>query len=131
LVAVSEFWQSELAARVKHPLPLRRLLEVAEKNPQVLFDLTFHARFANNLLAVMKREGKDVQGFERMQQSFRESVEKVRSILLDLGNSASAGAGFADSTRYTELSQAGMQALMDLISDLAVVKEWQVSQTAG
>jgi hypothetical protein len=122
---MNEFWQSEFAARVKHPPPLRRLLEVAEKNPQTLFDLTFHARFANNLLAVMKREGKDVQGFERMQQSFRESVEKIRSILLDLGNS-----GFADSARYTELTQTGMQALMDLISDLTVVKEWQVEQAA-
>jgi len=119
---LEEFWGSEFADRVKHPAPLRRLLNTLQLEDPNYYTLTFYGSFAKKIFDVMRREGKDAQGFDRMQQSFTEAVQKVRSALEDL-----AEKGFVDGPRYTELSQQGMQALIGLIEDLSVVKDWEVS----
>ena len=120
-IDLDSFWASGFAVRVKHPGPLRTLLDLLSAEPEKLYDMTFHASFADKLFTVMRREGKDAQGFPRMQQSFSDAVQRVREQIGGI-----AAKGFSQAPRYTELSPQGMASLLDMIGDLAVVKEWQV-----
>jgi hypothetical protein len=117
------FWSSDSAENLAHPQPVRELLLALRSEDTKTYDLLFYAAFANKMLGVMKREGKDAQGFERMQQSFSEAVQHVRTILAD-----SAAKGFARATVYTEMTANGLQMLLALIADLAIVKEWIVRE---
>ena len=85
------FWSSPHAKKLEHPEVIRPVLEALERDPELLFHLLFHARFAVKTFDVMKREGKDSQGFERMQQSFMESVQEIESILAQLPLSPEVG----------------------------------------
>ena len=111
----SAFWGTGAAERVKHPAVLRQILG-SDLSEAEFFELTFHSRFANSLMGVLRREGSDVEGFQRMQQSFTDSVSIVRSLLEKaLG---------ARATGITELSHEGLARIMDTMADLALVKDW-------
>jgi hypothetical protein len=105
-----------------------RSLEVPEALEQVagaatdaeLFTLTFHAAFTVKIFEVMKREGPAIQGFERMQQSLRDSVEQVRASLSVLPDSIAAP--------FLEQNAEGQSALMRLIRDLARYKNWMLER---
>lgn len=118
-----EFWDSPFADRIAHPAPIRALLLSVQHEENLLYDLLFYSSFAKRIYDVMRREGKDVQGFDRMQQSFSESVQNVRKVLDQL-----VSRGFQEGRRYMEMSQEGMQKLLMLIEDLAVVNDWKLSR---
>lgn len=121
---LSAFWASASAENLAHPQPVRELLLALNDDEALTYDVLFYASFVHKMLGVMKREGKDAQGFERMQQSFSEAVQRVRTIVEEAQKK-----GFQRGAVYTELSQNGMTMLLALISDLAIVKEWQTRQT--
>jgi hypothetical protein len=106
----------ELSARLKHAIRVASLLDVVD--PALRFDLLFHSAFAAKLFKVMQRPESRNEGFDRMQQSFKESVEKVREIVRT--------SSFSEAASVTELSAQGMARLLDLINDLALVKQWEV-----
>jgi hypothetical protein len=107
----------ELSARLKQPKSVASLLDAVE--PAARFDLLFHSAFAAKLFRVMQKPESRNDGFDRMQQSFKEAVEKVRGIVRDTN-------GFSEAASMTELSAQGMARLLDLINDLAQVKQWEV-----
>lgn len=113
-------WQSEWDSRLKHPAQTRQLLAALDDEPGLTFDLLFHASFADKLLPVMQKAGPDSEGYSRMQQTFAEAVKKVRSAVIRAGES-----GFPEAPRFTDLSHAAMANLMELIHDLAIVKQSQ------
>lgn len=115
------FWSSPSAENLAHPQPVRELLLAVANDEALTYDLLFYASFANKMLGVMKREGADAEGFSRMQQSFFEAVQRVRSIVHDAHKR-----GFGRATVYTEMTQNGMNMLLALIADLAIIKEWAV-----
>src|SRR5215204_5972102 len=86
---------------------------------QVLYTLTFHAAFAVKIFEVIRREGRGIQGFERMQQSLRESVEQVRSSLSSLPDECRL-------ERFLGPSADAQSALMRLVRDLARYKNWML-----
>ena len=114
-----ESWDKYLAAKLTHPEAARGILETLDGHaPHQIFDLLFYATFSHRILTVMRREGKDTEGFARMQQSFRDGVEQVRT---HLAHAAALGAKEAHA--FTELTAAGMQRLLELTADLAWIKE--------
>jgi hypothetical protein len=123
-IDIRDIWTPELLVRLRHPGPTREILEALSAEPAAIFDILFYASFSDKILTVMRREGKDADGFVRMQQSFREVVEKVRG-----GIGRAVTLGFSKGSRYIELSPDGMSALLELVHDLAVVKDWQQRET--
>jgi hypothetical protein len=117
----SQFFKTpRYTERMTHPEPVRKLFFYLRETKSI-YEVTFHAAFAKKVWDLMRREGSDVPGFPRMQQSFMDAVQKVRALVEKAGEN-----GYVHATRYTELSQNGMQNMMTLVGDLAVVKEWQV-----
>src|SRR6188768_2448682 len=72
------FFFSELADKLNEPELIRDILTILPPDSEVLYELTFHASFAKKIFTVLRREGPSTQGYERMQQSFLESLEKIR-----------------------------------------------------
>jgi hypothetical protein len=89
----------------------------------VLYTLTFHSAFAVKIFEVIRREGRGVQGFERMQQSLRDSVEQVRTSLSNLPDACRSPI-----ERFLEHSAESQSALMRLIRDLARYKNWMLGE---
>jgi hypothetical protein len=119
----STFFESSIASRVQDRAQLSQLLDTLTGEDAVLFDLTFQARFAKRMLDVIQREGPDTQGFSRMQQSFREAVERVREIVRVQGER-----GFSSAGDYLSLDAKSFQNLLRLVHDLSVVKDWMLQQ---
>jgi hypothetical protein len=115
----SAFFESELASKVQDRAQLSELLDSLACEDAVLYDLTFQARFAKRMLDIMQREGPDTQGFSRMQQSFREAVERVKEIVRVQGDK-----GFSNAAEYLSLDAKSFQNLLRLVHDLSVVKDW-------
>ncbi len=101
---------------------LRLLLEAVPADSPILYELTFHAAFAKRMFDIIKREGRSVQGFERMQQSFLESVEKIRGELVKANSLYNM-----DVTLYIAKTPETASHLTSLINDLALLKNWQMS----
>jgi len=112
----------ELSSHLKHAKTVASLLAVLE--PAARFDLLFHSAFAAKLFKVMQKPESRNDGFDRMQQSFKEAVEKVRGIVRSTIDRETTG--FSEAASMTELSAQGMACLLDLINDLALVKQWEV-----
>ncbi len=124
-VDFGKFWSSAQARRLKNADAISSIVTALNGETELLFDLTFYARFAHRTFAVMRREGKDAMGFDRMQQSFAEAVEKVQKVLVE-----SEQLGFSDAAAYTSVDAQSFARLIDLIGDLAIVKDWMLTAKA-
>ena len=70
----------------------------------------------------MQRVGKSGEGFDKLQQSFSEAVEKVRALVQLAGNY-----DFPEAKMLNELSPQGMTKLMELMSDITIIKQNQAN----
>jgi len=116
-------WQSEWDFRLKQPQQIRELLNSLESEPASTFDMLFYAAFVHKLIPIIQKADSQAEGYSRMQQSFTEAVEKVRSGIVRAGE-----LGFSGATQFTDLSHVAMASLMDLIHDLATVKQNQKAE---
>jgi len=118
---LNDFWQTDFAERVSEVGTLKSLLQSASDDREILFDLTFYSVFANRTLEIMRREGNKVQGFDRMQQSFTDAVEKILAGLQRLQAN-----GFPDARGYLATEPESFAKLLLLIGDLSLVKSWML-----
>ena len=119
------FFSSEEAKALKEARILHSVAMNLVSDSPILYDLTFHAAFAKRIFDVMKREGPHTPGFDRMQQSFRESVEKIRAILLRFESEYHLA-----TSELTSSTPEARAKLSRLIEDLALLKNWLVSHEA-
>ena len=122
---INTFLASPESKTLKEKDLLRHITEKIPPDSPMFYDLTFHAAFAKRIFDIIRREGPHTLGFERMQQSFQESVEKIRQILVRFEAE--------NLLRTTELTSATPEArtkLSRLIEDLAQLKNWLVSHDA-
>ena len=122
---LEEFFSSPDAKNLKEKELTQNITAALPMDSSVLYDLTFHAAFAKRMFDIIRREGPHTMGFERMQQSFTESVEKVRKILAQLeAENRLAASGLTSPTPEARAK------LSRIIEDLAIVKNWLVSHDA-
>ncbi|MEI8134909.1 MAG: hypothetical protein WCH46_07495 [bacterium] len=117
--SIIAFFETDEAHLLKEAAFLRTLAETLPTESTMLYDLTFHATFAKRIFEIIKREGPQTQGFDRMQHSFTESVEKIRGILRNVQE-----ANGLDSTEFTDATPQARARLTRLIEDLALLKNW-------
>jgi hypothetical protein len=94
------------------------LLDSLSNEPGLQHELTFYATFAHKTFFLMQREGPKAEGFAKLQQSFGDAVDKVRAII-----QRSLDNGYSEANEFLEMSPAGMAKLMDLMRDLAKIKQ--------
>ncbi|MFI5264931.1 MAG: hypothetical protein ACHQM6_10490 [Candidatus Kapaibacterium sp.] len=120
---ISDFFSGPAAVNLKEKQLLESIIAPLAADSPVLYDLTFHAAFAKRIFDIIKREGPHTQGFDRMQQSFFESVEKVKEIL-----KMSAKENPVVLAELTSPTPEARAKLSRIIEDLALLKNWLISR---
>jgi hypothetical protein len=121
---LEDFFTSPEADRLHEKELLRKIIVDIPLDSPDLYELTFHAAFAKRIFDILKREGGNIQGAERMQQSFRDSVEKVRTILVPYE------ARNLSTTILNSSTPEARAMLSRLVEDLALVKNWLMRHEA-
>jgi hypothetical protein len=120
---IEDFFSSPPAKGLKERELLRTIILPLPTDSAILYDLTFHAAFAKRIFDIIRREGPHTQGFERMQQSFFDSVEKIRAILL-----RHQAENHVVTTELTSPTPEAKAKLSRIIEDLALLKNWLISR---
>ena len=95
------------------------LLDAFSKEQAKSHDLLFYSTFAHKTFLLMQRTGPNAEGYAKLQQTFADAVTKVRALIREAGEQQ----GFASAAELTEISHMGMTKLLDLMHDLAVIKQ--------
>lgn len=98
------------------------LLDTLSSEPAKSHELLFYSTFAHKTFLLMQRTGPGTKGYEKLQQTFGDAVTKVRALIHDAGELH----GFEGAGALTEISHAGMAKLLDLMRDLAAIKQRSV-----
>lgn len=117
------FFVSEISDKLNEPELIRDILFTLAADSDVLYELTFHASFAKKIFTILRREGPSTQGYERMQQSFLESLEKIRLQLEHIENDHGI-----PTSQFLSNTQESNARLVRLIDDLTIYKDWHVHQ---
>jgi hypothetical protein len=106
------------------------LLDAAHSSDQhgVLEQLCFHAKFSVKAYGIMKRIGKDGEGYDRLAAEFTESMNIITGHLRTLIRSAEPDERQPFESRYLVLNAESFRNLMELLNDLAWYKNWLIDQ---
>ena len=119
---IDDFFSDPSSKNLKERELLLRIITSLPADSSSLYDITFHAAFAKRIFDIIRREGPHTQGFERMQQSFLESVEKIRGILIRIESENQI-----PTTELTSSTPEARAKISRFIEDTAVLKNWLVS----
>ncbi len=114
--------------KIARPHDLGILLEVgrSQEYHSLLDELSFLAKFVRRSYGIMRRIGRDGEGYEKVSAEFMSNLNTVRDRIRTL---IGAGAG-EESVRfegeYLELSQSALDNLMSLLYDLEWYKNWNI-----
>lgn len=104
------------------------LVDLVERSHrlQLFDDLIFYAKFLTKSFDVMKRVGRDGEGYDKLATEFQTTLEKTSTLLKTIVKDSpeEVKQHFVDS--FFRMDQEGLSALMKLFADLSWAKNWQV-----
>ncbi|MHB8906222.1 MAG: hypothetical protein ACYC6D_08875 [Melioribacteraceae bacterium] len=122
LQSVSELAENRLQRRED----LELLIDTAIKQNKIslLKELSFHAKFSDGLLRVVQKKESivDEAYFLKATEEYKNSIEKVRTVLEELLIHASDFIKLVLTEKYLQLSQVSLANLNSLCSDLSYLK---------
>lgn len=124
LTALEAFAQGHLTRR----MDLGTLMDLARRNDRksLLEDLSFHAKFLHRAYGIMKRIGKDADGYDKLSAEFNANIEKSLELLRGLVAAAPADVGARFQHDYLAMTPVAFEALMGLFYDLSWYKNWLI-----
>jgi hypothetical protein len=113
---------------MKYPDEVGELLDGAVLGVRlpVFEDLIFQAKFVTKTLGVMKRIGADGEGYEKLATEFGSSLEKISTLLRELSKAYPSEDEEQFRATFLAFDQESLAKLLDLMGDLALVKNWTV-----
>jgi hypothetical protein len=111
-----------------HRSDVELLIELAHRssNLQTLEELSFFAKFAHKTYGIMKRIGKEAEGYDKLSKEFADSVERSKSLLQSLLEHAEGGAGEEFQSNFFAMTPAAFQNLLSFFHDLSGYKNYQI-----
>ncbi|MEK6651067.1 MAG: hypothetical protein AABY75_08820 [Bacteroidota bacterium] len=115
----------------KRPLNQREALgmlldRAAEGMEQAFLDACFHAKFLVRAQEVMRRIGRDGEGFDKMSAEFQAGVGRTTTLLRTMVKDAPELLKDRITKEYLQLQPDVLQRFLGLCADLARVKNWEV-----
>lgn len=115
----------------KRPLNQREALgllldRASEGMEQVFLDACFQAKFLVRAQEVMRRIGRNGEGFDKMAAEFQAGVERTTGLLRTLVKDAPEPLRHRITKEYLQLQPEALQRFLGLCADLARVKNWEV-----
>jgi hypothetical protein len=104
------------------------LLEVAYRTGREgdLEQIGFLGKFCVRTYGIMKRIGREGEGYERLSAEFSANVEKVRSMLETLIPFVPEASRNGLTDRYLALAPAALDNLLALLHDVSWHKNWRI-----
>ncbi len=107
---------------------LASLIELAGREGGVdqLDALSFHAKFVTKSYGIMKRIGKDADGYEKLLHEATTSINLCKELIRTLLVSGSSELRNHFASTYLSLTPEGFQNLLALLHDLSWYKNWLI-----
>lgn len=107
-----------------------QLLDLArgQGKMQVFEDLVFHAKFLSKSFDLMKRIGRDGDGYDKLAAEFQSGLEKTNALTKTLVKESPDQVKSRFIEDFFRLDQEGLSAFMNLLRDLSWVKNWMVDE---
>ena len=114
--------------RLHHPDDLASLIELSKlhHHDQVLDDLTFIGKFLVNTSVVMKRIGKEGDGYATLAHEFAENLEKALTFVRLLVKEAPDDIKRRFTSGYFGITPEAMDRFMQLLHDISWLKNWNI-----
>lgn len=93
---------------------------------QLFEDLVFLAKFLSKTYDLLRRIGPDGDGFQKISAEFQANLEKANTLVKTLVKESPESLKTKTVDRFLRLDQESMMAFMDLLRELAWVKNWMV-----
>ena len=125
--------QNYSRSTLRHADDLAFLIELSRihDQSQVLDDVCFLSKFLVNTNAVMKRIGKNAEGYTKLSFEFSENLEKASTFIRLLVKEAPDDVKRHFISTYFEMTQSGMSLLMELLYDIAWLKNWNIDHPSA
>jgi len=104
------------------------LLELARERgaDEELEELSFQAKFAARAFTIMKRIGRNGEGYDRLAAEFGASLEKVRALATMLLQGAQPDVRGRLHSTYLVMTPESLERLLALLYDLSWYKNWRI-----
>jgi len=97
----------------------------------VLDDLSFHAKGASRTYGIMRRIGKDGEGYGKLEKEFSASLETATGLMKTLLADAPPDVDARFRSAYFSITPEGLDNLLALMYDLSWYKNWRIDARAG
>ena len=128
IVSLRDFSRNKL----RHADDLGALIEIAKlrNQAQVLEDLCFLSKFLVSTRNVMERIGREGEGYDKLSFQFAENLEKASTFIRLLIKEAPEDLKRHFTSTYFGMTSDGLSALMELLSDLRWLKNWNIDHAS-
>jgi hypothetical protein len=114
--------------KLSFPEEIGLLVEAANEGPgrKVLEEAAFHAKFVSKTFDLMKRVGPGAEGFDKLQAELANTLRTTTALLQSLGSKFPDDARVEFEGRFLTPGEEQLTNLMQLVRDLAWVKNWML-----
>ena len=131
-----ELFFSELEKYSRRNFTYRRemgqLAELAwsSKRMELLEDAAFHAKFITRAVDIMRRIGRDADGYAKMENEFKMSTEKALTLLRTLVKDSPDEVKQHFLNNFLSPNEDNLPRVLQLLGELTWVKNWMVDGKA-
>lgn len=125
--------QNYSRSTLHHADDLASLIELSRihNQRQVLDDVCFLSKFLVNTNTVMKRIGKDAEGYGKLSYEFTENLEKASTFIRLLVKEAPDDVKKHFTSTYFGMTHGGLNSLMELLYDITWLKNWEIDHRSA
>ena len=125
--------QNYSRSTLHHADDLASLIELSRihNQRQLLDDVCFLSKFLVNTNTVMKRIGKDAEGYGKLSYEFTENLEKASTFIRLLVKEAPDDVKKHFTSTYFGMTHGGLNSLMELLYDITWLKNWEIDHRSA
>lgn len=118
--------------RLQRSMDLARLIELAQVHSlqDRLDDLAFISKFLSKSFELMKRIGKEGEGYDKLFEEFSDNIQKSQRLIGELTAGAESTVKSYFSESYLSMGDSTMNNLMQLFHDLSWYKNYKIDSRA-
>jgi hypothetical protein len=111
-----------------HQQEMGEMIELAWSSggTELLEDAAFHAKFVTRAFDIMRRIGRDADGYNKMESEFKVSSEKAMTLIRTLLKDAPDEIKQQFMDKFLAPTEENLPRVMQLFAELAWIKNWMV-----
>ena len=124
--------ESFAGRKLSYPEDIGRLVDVAREasDRRTLEETAFQAKFVSRTYDLMKRIGAGAEGFDKLQAELTNSIRMTAKLLGSLASKLPESARVDFEQQFLATGESELENLMQLMRDLAWIKNWMLDGKA-